>query len=73
MGTSSDGYPVRSGMSGQAGALPEPVPDPDAAEALREWLTGAAGTASTPEAETLAARRLDAVAEIMGMRRSVRR
>ncbi|WP_256640650.1 hypothetical protein [Streptomyces murinus] len=64
---------VRAGGLAYAAALPEPLPDPEAAGVLRAWLADAAGTASASEAETWAARWLDAVAEIIAMRRSVRR
>ncbi|WBO65646.1 hypothetical protein [Streptomyces camelliae] len=64
---------VRSGGLAYAAGLPEPLPAPEPAERLRDWLTGAAQTATTPEAEIRAARWLDAVAEIIALRRSVRR
>ncbi|MFI2203865.1 hypothetical protein ACH47Z_24415 [Streptomyces sp. NPDC020192] len=64
---------VRSGGLAYAAALPEPLPSPEPAELLRDWLTGAAQTAATPEAEIRAARWLDAVAEIIALRRAVRR
>ncbi|TWV42528.1 hypothetical protein FRZ03_19795 [Streptomyces misionensis] len=55
-------------------ALPEPLPDTGAARRLvREWPAGAAGTATGPEAESWAGRRPAAVAEIVSLRRAVRR
>ncbi|QLI99871.1 hypothetical protein HZZ00_01995 [Streptomyces sp. NEAU-sy36] len=64
---------VRSGGLAYAAALPEPLPDPEAARLVGEWLAGAAGTANGPEAESWAVRRLAAVAEIIGLRRAARR
>lgn len=63
---------VRSGGLPYAAALTEPLPRPEAAALLREWLETAAQVAATPEGEALAARWLDAVAEIIGMRRVAR-
>ncbi|MGY4963309.1 hypothetical protein [Streptomyces sp. 900105245] len=63
---------VRSGGLAYAAGLPEPLPSPEPAAVLRDWLSGAAQTATTPEAETRAARWLEAVAEIVALRRSAR-
>ncbi|MFI9806416.1 hypothetical protein ACIHEJ_19030 [Streptomyces sp. NPDC052301] len=63
---------VRSGGLAYAAELPEPLPSPEPAAILRDWLTGAAQTTTTPEAETRAARWLAAVAEIIAMRRTTR-
>ncbi|MEU2712267.1 hypothetical protein [Streptomyces sp. NPDC007205] len=63
---------VRSAGLAYAADLPEPLPSPEPAELLRDWLTGAAQTATTPEAETRAARWLGAVAEIIALRRATR-
>ncbi|MFF8402610.1 hypothetical protein ACF1AB_36455 [Streptomyces sp. NPDC014846] len=63
---------VRSGGLAYAAGLPEPLPSPEPAVVLRDWLSGAAQTATTPEAETRAARWLEAVAEIVALRRSAR-
>lgn len=63
---------VRSGGLAYAAGLREPLPSPEPAELLRDWLTGAAQTAATPEAETRAARWLTAVAEIIARRRAAR-
>lgn len=63
---------VRAGGLAYAARLPEPLPRPEAAEVLLDWLDTAAQTAATPEGEALAARWLDAVAEIMGMRGDAR-
>ncbi|MFE3636592.1 hypothetical protein [Streptomyces cellostaticus] len=63
---------VRSGGLAYAAGLPEPLPSAEPAALLRDWLGGAAQTAGTPEAEVRAARWLDAVAEIVALRRSAR-
>ncbi|MGJ5755133.1 hypothetical protein FB563_3347 [Streptomyces puniciscabiei] len=63
---------VRAGGLAYAAELPEPLPSPEPAAILRDWLTGAAQTATMPEAETRAARWLDTVAEIIGLRRASR-
>jgi hypothetical protein len=63
---------VRSGGLAYAAQLPEPLPSPEPAELLREWLTEAARVTTTPEAETRAARWLTAVAEIIALRRATR-
>ncbi|MFI9255606.1 hypothetical protein [Streptomyces sp. NPDC053069] len=64
---------VRSGGLAYAAALPEPLPSAEPAGLLREWLTGAAQTATTPQAEERSARWLEAVAEIIALRRTARR
>ncbi|GGW66761.1 hypothetical protein GCM10010503_50030 [Streptomyces lucensis JCM 4490] len=64
---------VRSGGLAYAAGLPEPLPSPEAAALLRDWLSGAAQTATTPGAEAWAVRWLEAVAEIIALRRSTRR
>ncbi|AKN70938.1 hypothetical protein QR97_14945 [Streptomyces sp. PBH53] len=64
---------VRAGGLAYAAELPEPLPSPEPAALLRDWLRDAARTAGTPEAETRAARWLDAVAEIIALRRATRR
>ncbi|MFF7094330.1 hypothetical protein ACFY9A_18300 [Streptomyces rubradiris] len=64
---------VRAGGLGYAAELPEPLPSPEPAALLREWLGGAAPTAGTPQAEERAARWLEAVAEIIALRRATRR
>ncbi|WP_330458401.1 hypothetical protein OIB37_16745 [Streptomyces sp. NBC_00820] len=63
---------VRAGGLAYAARLPEPLPSPQAAEVLRDWLGDAAQTATTPEAETRAVRWLEAVAEIIALRRATR-
>ncbi|MEU4151648.1 hypothetical protein [Streptomyces sp. NPDC026659] len=63
---------ARAGGLRYAADLPEPLPSPAASAQLREWLETAAQVATGPEAEERAVRWLDAVAEIMGMRRDVR-
>ncbi|BCM67563.1 hypothetical protein CFC35_22625 [Streptomyces sp. FBKL.4005] len=64
---------VRAGGLAYAAELPEPLPSPEPAALLRDWLRDAAQAAGTPEAETRAARWLDAVAEIIALRRATRR
>jgi hypothetical protein len=64
---------VRAGGLVYAAELPEPLPSPEPAAILPDWLAGAVQTATTSEAETRAARWLDAVAEIIALRRAVRR
>ncbi|MBL1107439.1 hypothetical protein JK361_23005 [Streptomyces sp. 5-8] len=61
---------VRAGGLAYAAELPEPLPDPEPAAVLRDWLTEAARTATSPEAEALAARWLKAVAELIALRRT---
>ncbi|MEU0008966.1 hypothetical protein ABZ079_33065 [Streptomyces sp. NPDC006314] len=63
---------VRSGGLAYAAGLPESLPSPEPAAVLRDWLSGAAQTATTPEAESRAARWLEAVAEIIALRRATR-
>ncbi|MFJ8820393.1 hypothetical protein ACIREE_01265 [Streptomyces sp. NPDC102467] len=61
---------VRAGGVRYAAELAEPLPDPAAADVLRGWLETAAQVAGADaEGETLTARWLDAVAEIIGLRR----
>ncbi|MEV1023834.1 hypothetical protein [Streptomyces sp. NPDC050264] len=61
---------VRAGGVRYAAELAEPLPDPAAAAVLRGWLETAAQVAGADtDGETLTARWLDAVAEIMGLRR----
>ncbi|MCE0446933.1 hypothetical protein LT493_27485 [Streptomyces tricolor] len=64
---------VRAGGLAYAAELPEPLPSPEPAALLRDWLRDATQAAGTPEAETRAARWLDAVAEIIALRRATRR
>jgi hypothetical protein len=45
----------------------------EAAAVLRDWLENAATVVTAPEGEDRTARRLDTVAEIIGMRRDGRR
>ncbi|MET9493385.1 hypothetical protein [Streptomyces sp. NPDC006552] len=64
---------VRAGGVRYAAALPEPLPAPAAAAVLRGWLeTAAQATGADPDGETLTARWLDAVAELIGLRRETR-
>jgi hypothetical protein len=65
---------VRSGGAAYAAELAEPLPSPAASAYLRDWLETAARAAATaPDAESRAARWLDAVAELIGLRRDTRR
>ena len=63
---------VRAGGLRYAAELPEPLPSREASELLRDWLDSAAQLVGTPEGEALAARGLDTVAEILGLRRATR-
>ncbi|MFH8385466.1 hypothetical protein ACH4E7_31790 [Kitasatospora sp. NPDC018058] len=63
---------VRSGGARYAADLPEPLPGPEPASLARDWLTSAATTVTTVDGDQLLARWLDAVAEILGLRRTVR-
>ncbi|MEV0774913.1 hypothetical protein ACIBLA_06825 [Streptomyces sp. NPDC050433] len=63
---------VRAGGLVYAAELPEPLPRPEAAALLREWLDTAAQAAPAPEGEVSTARWLDSVAELMGLRRDSR-
>lgn len=61
---------VRSGGTRYAADLDEPLPGEAATRLARGWLTSAATTATSTDADQLLARWLDAVAEILGVRRS---
>lgn len=63
---------VRAGGLAYAAELPEPLPRPEAAAIVRDWLETVAQAAATPEGEALTARWLDTVAEIIGLRRDAR-
>ncbi|KOG36979.1 hypothetical protein [Streptomyces resistomycificus] len=63
---------VRAGGLAYAAELPEPLPSEEAAAHLRDWLRAAAQVATDPNTETRAARWLDAVAELIGLRRAAR-
>ncbi|MFD0275458.1 hypothetical protein ACFVHB_16360 [Kitasatospora sp. NPDC127111] len=63
---------VRSGGAGYAAGLAEPLPGAEPTRLAREWLSSAATTATTTDGDQLLARWLDAVAEILGLRRNVR-
>lgn len=63
---------VRAGGVRYAAGLPEPVPGEDAA-AVRSWLESAADVAVGADGDETAARWLEAVAEILALRRTVRR
>ncbi|MBN0044951.1 hypothetical protein JS756_12695 [Streptomyces actuosus] len=64
---------AKAGGLAYAAGLPEPLPSPDAAAVLRDWLETAARAAGTPQDEEHAVRWLDAVAELMGLRSDSRR
>ncbi|MGP4084698.1 hypothetical protein [Streptomyces sp. KR55] len=63
---------VRSGGLAYAAQLPEPLPSRAASAHLRDWLETAGQAVTTPEGEVRAARWLDAVAELIGLRRGAR-
>ncbi|MGW2831554.1 hypothetical protein [Streptomyces sp. NPDC001286] len=59
---------VRSGGVRYAAELREPVPGDDAASMVRTWLESAATTADGVDGDEQAARWLEAVAELLGLR-----
>ncbi|MEV6177911.1 hypothetical protein [Streptomyces sp. NPDC052015] len=59
---------VRAGGLAYAATLPEPLPRPDAATRVRDWLTAATELAGGPDVEETAARWLCAVATIIEVR-----
>ncbi|MFF2542790.1 hypothetical protein ACFVUY_09505 [Kitasatospora sp. NPDC058063] len=63
---------VRSGGARYAADLPEPLPGTEPARLARDWLGSAATTVTTVDGDQLLARWLEAVAEILGLRRDVR-
>ncbi|MGW1176505.1 hypothetical protein ACWD4P_22665 [Kitasatospora sp. NPDC002543] len=63
---------VRGGGARYAADLAEPLPGPEPARLARDWLGSAATTVTTVDGDQLLARWLDAVAEILGLRRDVR-
>lgn len=63
---------VRSGGVRYAAGLPEPVPGEAASAMVRSWLESAADVASGPDGDETAARWLEAVAEVLAMRRTAR-
>ncbi|MFJ9442506.1 hypothetical protein ACIRRH_11615 [Kitasatospora sp. NPDC101235] len=63
---------VRSGGARYAADLAEPLPGTEPARLARDWLSSAATTVTTVDGDQLLARWLDAVAEILGLRRDVR-
>ncbi|MEU6235206.1 hypothetical protein [Kitasatospora sp. NPDC047058] len=63
---------VRRGGARYAAGLTEPLPGAEPTLLAREWLSSAAATVTTTEGDQLLARWLDAVAEILGLRREVR-
>ncbi|TVZ97869.1 hypothetical protein [Streptomyces sp. BK340] len=63
---------VRAGGLRYAAQLPEPLPSREASALLLDWLETAAQAADTPDGEARTARWLDAVAEIVGLRRAAR-
>ncbi|MFE5581199.1 hypothetical protein [Kitasatospora sp. NPDC056531] len=63
---------VRAGGARYAADLAEPLPGEEPTRLAREWLSSAATTVTTTDGDQLLARWLDAVAEILGMRRDVR-
>ncbi|MFD4137558.1 hypothetical protein [Streptomyces sp. NPDC058572] len=63
---------VRAGGLAYAAGLAEPLPSGAASACLRDWLETAAQVAGTPDDEARAARWLDTVAELIGLRRGSR-
>ena len=63
---------VRAGGLTYAAGLPEPLPSTAASARLRDWLETAAQVAGTRDDEVLAARWLESVADLIGMRRAGR-
>ncbi|MET8627603.1 hypothetical protein ABZW30_28290 [Kitasatospora sp. NPDC004669] len=63
---------VRSGGARYAADLTEPLPGAEPTRLARDRLTSAATTATTVDGDQLLARWLDAVAEILGLRRDIR-
>ncbi|MCX4583983.1 hypothetical protein [Streptomyces sp. NBC_01481] len=63
---------VRAGGLSYAAGLPEPLPSTAASAHLRDWLETAAQAAGTPDDEARAARWLDTVAKLIGLRRGSR-
>ncbi|MFG2533030.1 hypothetical protein [Streptomyces sp. NPDC048516] len=63
---------VRSGGTGYAAALPEPVPGDAAAQLVRGWLQSAASVVRTVEGDQDVARWLESVAALMALRLTYR-
>ncbi|RAJ70066.1 hypothetical protein K378_01227 [Streptomyces sp. Amel2xB2] len=63
---------VRSGGVRYAAGLPEPVPGAQAAATVRSWLESAADVANGLDGDETTARWLEAVAEVLGLRRTHR-
>ncbi|SMF56919.1 hypothetical protein [Streptomyces sp. Amel2xC10] len=64
---------VRAGGVRPAADLPEPLPRPEAAALVRDWLEAAASVSQEPATDDTAARWLHAVATIIEVRRRTRR
>ncbi|MGW0187130.1 hypothetical protein ACWDV7_15400 [Streptomyces sp. NPDC003362] len=64
---------VRAGGVAHALTLPEPLPRPEAAALVRDWLESAASLAGGVRADDATARWLRAVASLVELRQSVRR
>ncbi|MBO8185254.1 hypothetical protein [Streptomyces spirodelae] len=63
---------VRAGGLARSAGLPEPLPRPQAADAVRDWLRAAADLAGGIVVDDLAARWLHAVATVIEVRRVTR-
>ncbi|MFD7610440.1 hypothetical protein [Streptomyces sp. NPDC059828] len=63
---------VRAGGLTYAAGLAEPLPSGPASACLRDWLEAAAQVGGAPDAEARAARWLDTVADLIGLRRGSR-
>ncbi|SCK46768.1 hypothetical protein H181DRAFT_04175 [Streptomyces sp. WMMB 714] len=61
---------VRGGGVRYAADLTEPVPGEEAAAQVRSWLRSASDVAGGPDAEETCARWLEAVAELLALRRT---
>jgi hypothetical protein len=66
------GRTVRSGGTGYTARLPELLPEPAASDLVRGWLDAAASVARPVEGDEVVARWLEAVAELIGLRRTTR-
>ncbi|MFE6618259.1 hypothetical protein [Streptomyces sp. NPDC057740] len=66
------GRTVRSGGTAYTARLPQLLPEPTASDLVRGWLDAAAPVAGPVEGDEIVARWLEAVAELIGLRRTTR-
>ncbi|MFF7161819.1 hypothetical protein ACFZBP_10670 [Streptomyces sp. NPDC008086] len=66
------GRTVRSGGTAYTARLPELLPEPTASDLVRGWLDAVAPVAGPVEGDEIVARWLEAVAELIGLRRTTR-